>query len=101
MHNITSSHKKSSIKFFQEIGASDYILNILRRGHYPKLISKVPLIECKNNGSFYKHHDFAMTEVKKLLASDRIELVTDRPHCVLPLHVVVQPKKNRLLYKIS
>ena len=54
-------------------------------------------MERKNNGSFYKHHDFAVAEVKKLIASDRVEIVTSKPHCILPLHVVVQPKKNRLI----
>ena len=54
-------------------------------------------MELKNNGSFYKHHDFGIKEIKNLLASDRIEIVEQKPHCVLPLHVVVQPKKNRLI----
>ena len=89
--------RPTSIEFFRQIGASEFILDILSKGHYPKLISHVPKMERKNNGSFYKHHEFAMAEVDKLLASDRIELVTERPHCVLPLHVVVQPKKNRLI----
>ena len=89
--------QKSSIDFFEKIGASNFLLNILKKGHYPQLASEVPEMERKNNGSFYKHHDFAVAEVKKLIASDRVEIVTTRPHCVLPLHVVVQPKKNRLI----
>ena len=90
------SHK-SSIEFFEKIGASSFLLNILKRGHHPQLSSEVPKMEKRNNGSFYKHHDFAVAEVKKLIASDRVEVVTTKPHCILPLHVVVQPKKNRLI----
>ena len=77
--------RRSSIEFFRSIGASEYLIGILERGHHPKLISEVPVIERKNNGSFFKHHDFAISEVRKLLASDRIEIVTEKPHCVLPL----------------
>ena len=89
--------KPSSIEFFRSIGASEYLLSILTKGHHSKFISEVPQMERKNNGSFYKHKEFGMSEVKKLISSDRIEIVATKPHCVLPLHVVVQPKKKRLI----
>ena len=79
----------SSIEFFEKIGASNFLLNILKKGHHPQLSSEVPEMEKRNNGSFFKHHDFAVSEVRKLIASDRVEVVTTKPHCVLPLHVVV------------
>lgn len=87
----------SSIEFFESIGASEFVLNTLRRGHHPRLMSSVPSFERKNNGSFFKHLDFATSEIRKLIDSNRVELVSSKPHLVLPLHVVVQPKKNRLI----
>jgi hypothetical protein len=66
----------SAIKFFQSIGASDFKINILKEGHHPNLILDVPTFERRNNLSFRKHMDFATQEVKKLIASDRVEIVS-------------------------
>ena len=89
--------RPSSIEFFKSIGASEFLLNVLKNGHHSKFNSEVPEMLRKNNGSFYKHIEFGMSEVNNLLATNRIEIVSVKPHCVLPLHVVVQPKKNRLI----
>jgi hypothetical protein len=91
----------SAVEFFRSIGASQLILNKLRYGHHPDLISEVPPLSKDNNGSFRKHIDFATKEVRNLIASGRVEIVEERPHCVLPLHVVVQPRKNRLILDCS
>ena len=84
----------SSLKFFKHLGAPDFILKILAKGHHPELITPVPKIEKPNNGSFCKHIAFAIQEVKNLIQSDRVEIVEEKLHCILPLHVVVQPKKK-------
>ena len=46
---------ESSVKFFESIGASDYILNSLKNGHHSKLTGEVPRYERDNNKSFFEH----------------------------------------------
>ena len=86
-----------SIRFFESIGASEFVLKTLREGHFSKFKSPVPPLERKNNGSFFKHQEWAVQEVKNLIKLKKVEVVQEKPYCVLPLHVVVQPKKNRLV----
>jgi hypothetical protein len=72
-------------------------LHKLQFGHHPDLIAEVPSLHRENNGSFRKHISFATEEVGRLIASGRVEVVQERPHCILPLHVVVQPHRKRLI----
>ena len=94
-------HLASSVKFFEKIGASRFILDTLTHGYYPKLKSEVPAYEIENHGSFMKHHDFAMETLSSLLEKGRIEIVEKKPKLVNPLHVVVQRLKNRLILDCS
>ena len=55
-------HLPSSIEFFREIGASKFVLNILKEGHHPKLKEPVPDFEFRNNASYFKHQDFAESQ---------------------------------------
>ena len=91
----------SSVEFFESIGAPDFIVSTLRDGHFSKFNSPVPPIERKNNASFYKHEAWAVEEVKDLIKQKKVEVVKARPYCVNPLHVVIQPKKNRLILDCS
>ena len=90
-----------SVKFFESLGAPKSIVSTLRDGHFSKFNSYVPPIERKNNGSFYKHEAWAVQEVKNLIKDKKVEIVKARPYCVNPLHVVIQPKKNRLILDCS
>ena len=38
-----------------------------------------------------------MQEIRNLIKLGKVEVVQEKPYCVLPLHVVIQPKKNRLV----
>lgn len=87
----------ASVAFFKSVGAPQFILDSLQYGHHSVFTAEVPRLERKNNASFYKHELWAVAEVKKLFSLDKVELVKVKPFCVLPLHVVVQPKKNRLV----
>ena len=42
-----------------------------------------------------------MTEVLKLIDASKVEIVEQKPHCVHPLQVEVQPSKNRLVLDCS
>ena len=94
-------HLPASIQFFKEIGASEFILDILEKGHHPKLKEAVPDFDFKNNSSFFKHQKFAEDEILRLLSKGRIEIVNEKPKCVNPLSVVVQRTKSRLILDCS
>ena len=86
------------IEFFKEIGASDFILNTLRVGHYPSLIAEVPDFERDNNHSFSREHiEFGMGEIQKLIDSGKVEIVSHKPKIVNPLSVAVHPKLRLIL----
>ena len=91
----------SSIRFFEEIGASEFVLNTLRNGHFPSLKCPVPDYEIENHGSFRKHYSFAIDNLRSLLEKGRIEIVDKKPKLVNPLHVVEQRLKNRLILDCS
>ena len=91
----------SSISFFEEIGASDFVLKIMKEGHFPKLKEAVPDFEFRNNASFFKNTEFAENEVKGLIKKGRVEVVHTKPKCVNPLSVVIQRLKTRLILDCS
>ena len=92
---------ESSVKFFESIGASEYVLNSLRNGHHSKLTGKVPRYERDNNRSFFEHEDFALKELLSLVKKGRIVLTNEKPYIVNPLSVAVQRNKNRLILDCS
>ena len=94
-------HLPESVEFFRSIGASKFILDTLTDGHHPKLSGPVPDYEIDNHGSFYKHEDFASNEVMNLIAKGRVEIVSEKPKLINPLHVVVQRTKSRLILDCS
>ena len=93
---------ESSVKFFEKIGANEYILNSLKNGHHSKLTGKVPPYERNNNKSFFEHEDFALKTLWDLVGKGRIKLATkEQLHIVNPLSVAVQRNKNRLILDCS
>ena len=91
----------SSLSFFEEIGASDFVIKSLREGHYPKLKEPVPDFEYRNNASFFKHKDFAEQSVKDLIAKGRVRVLQSKPKCVNPISVAVQRLKSRFILDCS
>ena len=61
--------------FFEALGASDYVLNIIRKGHYPCLEGEVPSYEVPNNASYYRYQSFADEEVRRLIDSREAEVL--------------------------
>ena len=60
------------IKVLESIGASYYILEMLRNRLKPMLSGQVPRFERANNKSYYEHEDFAINELNTLLLDDKI-----------------------------
>lgn len=89
--------RPSCVEFFRSIGAPNFVLDTLKSGHHSTLLGEVPTFEKRNHGSFFKHNVFAISEIKTLLSLGKVEIVSEKPHCVHPLHVVVQRNKTRLI----
>ena len=86
------------IRFFESLGASNFILNTLKYGHKPSLIASVPDYERDNNKSFsVEHIEFGMGEIKKLIDSRKVEIVSHKPKIVNPLSVAVHPRLRLIL----
>ena len=93
--------RPSSVAFFKQMGASPYIIKSLSEGHHSKLKGQVPRYEKRNNNSFYEHEEFAVGEIKKLIAKGRVVIVKEQPFIVNPLSVAVQRTKLRLILDCS
>ena len=85
------------VKFFESLGASKYVLNTLKNGHKPHLISDVPDFERDNNKSFGQYIDFGMGEIFKLIKDKKVEIVSKKPKIVNPLSVATVPKLRLIL----
>ena len=92
---------EKALKFFKSLDASPYVLDIIEHGHHPVLTEDINSFEFENNGSFKKHLNFAIPELLKLIKTGRVEVVKEKPKFINPLHVVVQPNKNRLILDCS
>ena len=92
---------ENSVKFFESIGANQYVLKTLSEGHYSKLSSDIPKYERRNNNSYYEHESFGLKTVFSLIEKGRVEIVKEKPHIVNPLSVAVQRNKNRLILDCS
>ena len=65
-----------SIKFWEGINASPWVLRIIKEGYALPFINEPEPAEFKNNASARKHSDFVTSEVKELLTSGRIREVS-------------------------
>ena len=66
--NVAASlSKPSSIEFFREIGASEFILKSLTDGHRSTLTEDVQPFERRNNRSYFENEEFAVKEIFELV----------------------------------
>ena len=94
-------NRPESVEFFRHIGAPSYVIDSLTHGHKPFLSSEVPSYDRGNNKSFSEHHEFALKEIKNLIAQGKVELVSQKPRVVNPLSVAIEPTKKRLILDCS
>ena len=82
---------------WEEMGASEFILQTLRHGYKLPLIDN-PERKCfKNNKSALRNQDFVDQAIEELLSSGRIIEVDTPPHVVNPLSVSENGEKKRLI----
>ena len=91
----------SCVKFFKDIGASEFIVNTLAHGHKSVFHEHVPPYERKNNRSYYEHEEFAIGQLLDLIKKGKAKIVKEKPYIVNPLSVAVQQNKKRLILNCS
>ena len=88
---------KARVNRWEEMGASDYILDTIRSGY------KLPLLDTpeprffKNNKSAIKNSAFVSQAILELLESGRVVKVVSPPKVVNPLSVFENGEKKRLI----
>ena len=90
-----------SLSLSLSLGANDYVLETLSKGHHSKFTSEVPRYERRNNNSYFEHKSFADNTIMNLLKKKRVEIVKEKPYIVNPLSVAVQRTKLRLILDCS
>jgi len=82
-------HNPKAVLFYQEaLGASDYVIDLLEGGYFPRLISEPPhTIDLKNNRSARQHIDFVRNKTKEWCEKGYVQRVVDKPRFVNPLTV--------------
>ena len=79
---------KANIHFWEEIGASNWVLRILREGYVLPFISEPEAKNFRNNSSVTKNKEFVTQEVLDLLGSGRVrEVSADEIKVINPLTV--------------
>ena len=98
-NNNVKGNLKKNLEFWVFLGASSFILNVIKFGYRLPFWDVLPAYYSKNNASALKNIDFVENSITELLESERIkQLLSYKPHVVNPLSVSVQPNgKKRLI----
>ena len=97
-NNNVKGNLKKNLEFWVFLGASSFILNVIKFGYRLPFWDVPPAYYSKNNASALKNIDFVENSITELLKSERIKQLSYKPHVVNPLSVSVQPNgKKRLI----
>ena len=88
---------RSNLEYWKEIGASDFILDVIENGYKLPFRTIPDKAEIKNNKSAKKNAQFVSDSIKELLESKRIVEVPFKPYVVNPLSVSSNEGKHRLI----
>ena len=95
---IVKGQLRSHNTFWQEIGASQFIIDTISRGYIIPFVSTPPRAFSKNNKSALQHSDFANCAIDELIANRCVVQCSSPPAVVNPLSVAVQSSgKKRLI----
>ena len=84
-----------NIEFWRNIGANDYVLNLIEFGYKLPMSTVPPKSRLKNNKSALAHVDFVTKAINDLVLSGAVKEVSQVPHVVNPL-TVAKNKGNKL-----
>ena len=91
-----------SISFWEQMGASPWILKILREGYSLPFVQQPPQVSFRNNNSALDSSDFVMNEIHSLLEQGCIrEVKRFEAHVMSPLSVAHNGSKSRLILDLS
>ena len=89
---------KKNLKFWESIGAPNFILKTIENGYKLPFVSFPITIRLKNNKSARLHADFVDEAIRELVLSGRVSEVNQQPFVINPLSVSIQPcGKKRLI----
>ena len=87
------------VEFWQEIGASPWVLKVLKEGYAIPFLEIPPKVFFKNNKSALKHPEFVSSEVLNLLNLGCVkEIRKDEAHVISPLSVVDNGSKLKTYF---
>ena len=100
-NNNVKGNLKKNLEFWVFLGASSFILNVIKFGYRLPFWDVQSAYYSKNNASALKNIDFVENSITELLESERIKQLSCKPLVVNPLSVSVQPNgKKRLIQLI-
>ena len=88
---------REHISFWESIGASDYILDVIRRGYVIPLKGEIETALYRNNKSSREEPSFVQSAIDDLLATGAIRESATPPFVVNPLTVASKGLKPRLV----
>ena len=89
---------RENVNFYKAIGASSFIISVIKDGCKLPFIYTPPSVQLHNNRSAIVHSSFVGEAVTELLNSGRIRELNAPPFVINPLSVSVQPcGKKRLI----
>ena len=95
---LVKNRLKDHVNFWKQIGAYDFILDVIEHGYKLPFYSTPPSVYLPNNRSAMKHSDFVVQAIGDLLSRILIVECSERPFVVNPLTVSVQNSgKKRLI----
>ena len=91
-----------SYQEWAKLGASGFILSVIREGSKIPFVSSPPPKVSANNSSALKHKEFVSQAISDLFSSSCVEPLHHRPGIVNPLSVSIQALgKKRLILDLS
>ncbi len=98
----TIGRLKAHGSFWRQIGAPQFILNVVCSGYVIPFLNEPPGSFSDNNRSALDHVDFVTDAISELVRLGTAVQVDDRPYIVNPLSVSVQSDgKERLILDLS
>ena len=99
---IVKGRLKQNIEFWRNIGANNFVLDVMENGYKIPFYSCPPKMMLKNNKSALSNAEFVVKAIVDLLKLGLVVKGNSLPHCVNPLSVSVQSNgEKRLILDLS
>ncbi len=92
---------KRNYGFWESMGASEFILSVIREGYKIPFEEIPPSFQLRNNCSALRHQSFVSQEISSHLEDGFVREVEHPPDCIHPLSVAENGQKLRLVLDMS